>query len=340
MEKGARKELGWVTYINPFRIVVPDHEEPLKVDLKEINSNTYNHGKLCQIVTSVALDELSGYKMLVCYDGALVIPKIGKYRNKEEAVNLFNRIISCLILSGIFCEAIDQRDIVWGNLLDKVQIWPVDLGNSASSVFHGKLRMRIASNLDTIILSSPRSIKVEEFLSALSDGESILGEISNLTPSFFARGITEITYKNWSLALSSLWITVEQLTDHLWEKQFLKNAAKQPDNEISGRLKAMRQDNRTWSSSVKQELLYQSGVIDGYVFERLYPARQARNRLVHDGKDVDEDTVKGLFSALIILFEKSITRSSIGISQLELPSRDRLEITTDSSDEYIDWKEV
>jgi hypothetical protein len=40
----------WVAYISPFQLIVPDGEEPLKVDLNEINSNTYNYGRLCQIV--------------------------------------------------------------------------------------------------------------------------------------------------------------------------------------------------------------------------------------------------------------------------------------------------
>lgn len=139
------KNNAWVTYINPFRLVVPDTENPLKVDLKEINSNTYNYGELCRIVATVDILESNEYKLLVCYDGALAIPRTGKYRKKEDAVNFFNKVICQLQLSGVMCEAIDQRDVVRGKLHEKRLIWPVDLGESASSHLHSKLRMRVAS---------------------------------------------------------------------------------------------------------------------------------------------------------------------------------------------------
>lgn len=334
------KNNAWVTYINPFRLVVPDAEDPLKVDLEEINSNTYNHGKLCRIVASVDLLESDEYKMLICYDGALAIPRAEKYRSKEDAVNFFNRIICQLQLAGVMCEAIDQRDVVWGKLHEKRLIWPVELGESVSSHLHSKLRMRLASSIDTIILSNPQFIKVNNLLSALNQGDFVLKAIENLTPSFLARGITEIRYKNWSLALSNLWITVEQLTDHLWKSKFLSNSNNHPENDINRRIDTMKTDNRTWSTSVKQEILFQTGVIDSFVFERLYPARQARNRLVHDGKEVTEQVVRNLYLAIVKLICLSLNNPDVLVSGLDLetvrPEGKKLNIQED----FEDWKEV
>lgn len=340
----AKDDLGknnaWVTYINPFRLVVPDMEEPLKVDLEEINSNSYNHGELCRIVTAVDLLESEDYKLLVCYDGALAIPRTENFKKKEDAVIIFNRFVCQLQLAGVMCEAIDQRDVVWGKLHEKRLIWPVDLGESASSHLHSKLRMRVASNIDTIILSNPQHIKVNDFLSSLNQGESVLKVIDNLTPSFLARGITDIRYRNWSLALSNLWITVEQLTDYLWKSKFISDSSMHPENEINGRLKAMKQDNRTWSSSVKQEMLFQIGVFDDFVFERLYPARQARNRLVHDGKEVSEAIVKNLFMAIVKLISISLNKSDVPISNLNLLSEKALGKKLDIQENFEDWREV
>lgn len=45
----------WVTYITPFRLIVPDGEVPLESSLDEINGNTYNHGKLSKIVGTLPL---------------------------------------------------------------------------------------------------------------------------------------------------------------------------------------------------------------------------------------------------------------------------------------------
>ncbi|MEE4106314.1 hypothetical protein V2I78_19765 [Pseudomonas viridiflava] len=340
MKDDLGKNNAWVTYINPFRLVVPDTEAPLKVDLEEINSNTYDHGKLCRIVTAVDLPDTEDYKLLICYDGALAIPRTGPYRKKEDAVNLFNRIICQLQLAGVMCEAIDQRDVVWGKLHEKILIWPVDLGESASSHLHSKLRMRVASNIDTIILSSPKHINVNHLLSSLSQGENILKIIDNLTPTFLARGITEIRYKNWSLALSNLWITVEQLTDHLWDSKFITNSSMHPDSEISGRIKAMKQDNRTWSSSVKQEMLFQVGVFDSFVFERLYPARQSRNRLVHDGKEVSEVIVMNLYTAIVKLICICLGKSNLPMTELNLARERAVGKKLDVQENFEDWRDV
>lgn len=195
-------------------------------------------------------------------------------------------------------------------------------------------------SIDSIILSNPQFIKVSDLLSSLSQGESILKAIDNLTPSVLARGITEIRYKNWSLALSSLWITVEQLTDYLWKSKFMTNSGMQPDNEISGRIKAMKQDHRTWPSSVKQELLFQVGVFDSFVFERLYPARQARNRLVHDGKEVSEIIVKNLFMAVVKLICISLDKSDVPISDLNLVRERETGKKLDIKESFEDWRDM
>src|SRR5205085_5173085 len=119
------------------------------------------------------------------------------------------------------------------------------------------LRMRVASSIDSIVLSDPDFISYSQFQKALNCGQVILERIRNLTPSFLIRGVTEIRYKNWSLALSNLWITIEQLTDYLWNNRFLVDHEYNPAEQIAGRAKALREDNRTWSSSVKQEILFQ-----------------------------------------------------------------------------------
>lgn len=250
----------WVGYVSPFKIIVPDGEQPLEIPLEEINSNTYNHGNLCRIVEKLPLNEIDGFSTLVCYDGAIAVPKFGRLSLKENAVNFYNRLFTALLLGGIMCEAVDKRDIVSGSLHENRAVWPVDLGDSASSHLHAKLRMRNASNLDSILLLKPNYVFLADFIHALEVGSRVLGAVKNFTPTFLIRGVTEISYKNWATALSNLWISVEQIIDFIWGKEFL-GIDKFNSVDIPSRSKNMRDDNRTWSMSVKQELLYQSGLL-------------------------------------------------------------------------------
>ncbi|WP_157887079.1 hypothetical protein [Hymenobacter sp. PAMC 26628] len=287
----------WVSYLAPFKLIVPNGEKPLEVPLEEINSNTYNHGKLCRIVEKLPLKEIEGFSTLVCYDGAIAVPKFGRLSSKENAVNFYNRLFAALILGGIMCEAVDKRDIVSGQLHENRAVWPVDLGGSASSHLHAKLRMRYASNLDSILLLKPSYVFLVDFIHALKVGNQVLDMVKNLTATFLVRGITEISYKNWATALSNLWISVEQIIDFVWNRGFL-GTDKFNGVDISSRPKNMREDNRTWSMSVKQELLYQSGLLSAANYALIYPARQARNKLVHEGKAVEQEVVLNLYSAI------------------------------------------
>ncbi|RAU82466.1 hypothetical protein [Pontibacter arcticus] len=344
MDKEKRKEHfnspSWVTYLTPFTLIVPDNEEPLKVELEEINSNTYNHGKLCKIVSSSPIDSFD-FDLIICYDGALAIPKFSTFSEKEKAVDFFNNLFCKILLGGIYCEAVDRRDIVNGKLHKQSFIWPVDFGNSASTHLHSKLRMKVASNMDSIILSNPNYITVSEFHKTIGAGNNILSKINNLTPKFLVRGVTEITYRNWDLVLSNLWITVEQLIDFVWNNFYLIDTKYHPKDPISGRIKSLKNDSRTWSTSVKQEIMYQNGILDEGIISKLYPARQARNKLVHEGKGVSQQIALDLYTAVQLLLKKASGLKHISFPDVEESSRESLSDKSDFSLEDFDaWKEV
>jgi hypothetical protein len=180
----------------PFTFIVPDDEEPLQISIDEINANSYNHGKLCSIVSRFDIESFD-YDLKVCYDGAFSIPQIGRFSHKESAVDFFNELFCKILLGGLFCEAIDRRDVVNGQIDKRNLIWPVEFGNSASSHLHAKLRLRVASNVDSIILHTVKHITVGKLNKSIQIGEEILNSIPNLTPKFLIRGVTEIKYRNW-----------------------------------------------------------------------------------------------------------------------------------------------
>jgi len=277
-----RSPPAWVSYISPFRLIMPDDEEPLEVSLDEINANTYNHGKLCRIVD--AFETRADLPVTaICCDGAISSPICSALAEKESAVTHFSRLLCELLLGGTFCEAIDQRDVATGSLSEDRAIWPVNLGSSLSSQMHATLRMRIAGPLHTITLAKPRYIRVSKFHEALAKGRGMTEALTNLSPHFLLRGVTEVYYRNWSAALGNLWITIEQLTEFLWQNRFLSGDGRHPQSAIDGRNRALRDDHRTYSTSIRQELMYQSGLLSDHELSALFPARQARNRLVHQG---------------------------------------------------------
>lgn len=194
--------------------------------------------------------------------------------------------------------------------------------------------MRVGGSVERAILFQPKHISFSKFQNSLSIGKSVRDSLVNLTPEFLLRGVTEISYKNWSLALSNLWITIEQLTDHLWKKHFLVNESYNPKQPILGRTKSLLEDNRTWSVSVKQEILFQSKIIDQSVFGTLYPARQSRNRLVHDGKSVDKKTALNAFVAVKELLSVCMENSQLPLRDVD-PFRIRFFRERDDSKEPI-----
>jgi hypothetical protein len=333
-------ESAWVSYISPFMLIVPDGEEPLKVDIKEINSNTYDHGKLCRIVAKVTIKSFD-FKLLICYDGAMAIPKLERFSEKEKAVDFFNDLFCRLLIGGLFCEAVDQRDIVSGSLHQKNMIWPVDFGESASTFLHSRLRLRVGNNFDSIILSNPKHIYVSDFNTAVDKGIKIMAKIDNLTSKFLIRGITEIKYNNWDQVLSNLWITVEQLTDYVWDNHFIKSNSFHPKDEIDGRIKSMKEDNRTWSTSVKQELLFQNKILTEEIISRLHPARKARNKLVHEGKNVTKKVAIDLFDGVKLMLQLAYGNDETDLLRIPVNSYTKeLEKGTFDRDLYKDWKEL
>ena len=168
-----------------------------------------------------------------------------------------------------------------------------------------------ASNMDTIHLANPRIIYVNELLDKLKLGEEIFKQIPNLNPKFLLRGITEFKYKNWDLVLSNLWISIEQLIDFIWNHQFLVNNEHHPSIEVPNRKKSLKEDTRTWSATVKQELLYQKNLIDEDILNRLSKARKIRNKLVHQGINVDEQTAKDILEVTIKLIKVITSKSDL-----------------------------
>jgi hypothetical protein len=171
--------------------------------------------------------------------------------------------------------------------------------------------MRLANSMETISLdsASQNAKTIIELNTALQHGNDLLNQISNLSTFYLLTGITELQYGNWSSALSNLWIVAEQLTDYLWKIRFLNDDTKNPD--IPFRIQTLRQDNRTYNVSVKQEILYQLGIISANIYKTLYSTRKARNMLVHEGRLVDKNTADDLYISVRSLLQIALKYEDI-----------------------------
>lgn len=302
----------WITYLYPMRLIVLQGEK-VQFSLDEINNCTYNNALLCRIVGSLSNDfggNLIRYS--VCGDGALVInEKIANFTTDDLLLN-FNDLLCKILLGGIYVESITSKDLVTGSLHEKNMIWPVNFGDSLSSNMHARIRMKLANNMESIMLdgASSNAKTISELEYALSTGKQMISRLNNISTFYLITGVTEFMYGNWSSAVSNLWIIVEQMTDYLWLYEFLTDTTKNP--EIPTRLSSLRQDNRTYSISVKQEILFQIGIISADLYSDLYMIRKARNKLVHDGYMLGEDVATKLYNAVNTLLQigtKQLTES-------------------------------
>lgn len=151
--------------------------------------------------------------------------------------------------------------------------------------------------IGTILLdgASNTAKSIDDLSQVFRKGNEMISQIKNLSTFYLIFGVTEMMHKNWSAAVSNLWIVTEQIIDFLWLNFFLTD--KQRDPEIPSRIKSLQQDNRTYSTSVKQEILYQTGIISKEIYSNLYSVRKARNKLVHEGKMVSEEDATDLYNA-------------------------------------------
>jgi hypothetical protein len=296
----------WMAFLNPYTFVLPDAEHKLEVSIEQINLNSYDNGKLSEAVATLPLTNTLKINSLISYDGAIAIPRNSDYPTAVIALENINRIFCAILLGGLHAEVISPSELLGGSLESKRNIFVYHDG------LHSRLRHKWASISERIVLMNPRTIRVSELRNAYLHGVQVINAINNFSPLFLLHGYTALIHQNRSEALSNLWIVVEQLTSFLWKNRFLSTPAFHPV-KMKNRLDSLKQDNRTWSTSVKHELLWQTKFLSEDCFGALSLARKQRNDLVHEGTIPDFDVIKNLWECLFELFE-----TASGISPIDM----------------------
>lgn len=285
----------YVTYIYPIQFVVHENEK-IDFPIEDINNLSYDHSLLHRIIgTIINCYDNREVEYLVCGDGALGI-KTEEAISEDDIIVHYNDLLCKLFLGGMNVEAITNKDIVKGDIYESKSIWPVDFGESWNSHIHAELRMKVVGVTDAILLYQPenRMTTIEKMSEKLNKGNMIVRAIPNLSTFHLLNGITEFKHRNWSAALTFLWVVVEEITDYLWLQNIINNVT----GENSKKRKEMLKDTRTYTISVKQEILLQIGVLNENIYNNIFEIRQARNKLVHKGKLISESKATLLFETV------------------------------------------
>lgn len=279
-----------VTYMYPMLFVVKPGEE-LSISLDEVNYLSYNHTLLNRIIGTID-NTFNGIKeeFYICCDGA-VCPINKSIQNIELSVNdLFCKFR----LGGLMIDAVNSRDFTTGGLDYEGLVYPVNFGESWNTHLHANLRMKLSGTVDAIHLwqDHARCLTIQELVDYRKKGEIITSRIQNISTYHLINGITEYQYHNWNSALTYLWIVIEEVVDCLWTEKIIGCIG---ESDISKNRISMLEDHRTYTTSVKQELLYQRNVIDSNLYSDLFQVRQARNKLIHEGKAINQDIATKVF---------------------------------------------
>jgi hypothetical protein len=308
-----------MTYLSPFRIVEKDVDvEPWSATIEEVNGSTWDYVALHELVGGVDVGLTRPYHMAVARDGALALPSLPELRSDQAAVEYFNRCLASLLLGGLYCEAINLDGLDLGQIIDWKylrSVRSVRSGASAPNRFHKHIRYQTASALESIELYKPRSVKFSAVEAAMRTGLATLKRLEPMRGEYLLRGATGLARRDWGSALANLWIVTEQLLEALWNREIVVPAGAL-DN--SNARKDQLNDNRTWSTATRIEMLHQKGVFDLAILKTLSKARKARNDLAHRGLHPAESDAEACYTGVCSLIRAVLAEDTLPLLKLNL----------------------
>lgn len=304
-----------LTYISPFRIVNAPDSLPWNIEIRQINHGTWDYVELHRLVGGLDVGLSKPYHMVIARDGAVGLPVLPEFRDIQASVEFLNRCFAALLLGGVYCESIGADGLDFGSIIDWTYLRSHSNAPAYANQFHTSIRYRQAAPLNAISLLKPRIIDFQIMKTAMEFGRKLLDEVPELSPEFLLKGVTGFTRRDWGAALLNLWIIIEQITSHLWEKKVMIPAR---SNTVSvGRVDQLS-DTRTWTVAARHELLYQIQVISADTLIKLSVARRARNALAHTGKHPTERDANSAYSSVLALLEKITANNVIPLALLDI----------------------
>ena len=310
-----RRVAAMIVYLHPFRMIEGENLTKWTASIEQINHRGWDYIKLHEIAGGLDVGLPAPYHMLVGRDGALALPPLRDLRSDQKAVEFFNRCLAAFLLGGVYCTAVNLDHLEFGSIIDWKYIRSHG-GQPGANHFHKSVRMQIASPLDAISLTTPPTLDVDVLRKAARDGFALLASVPRLSPEILLKGVSGIARRDWSVALSNLWINIEQLTETLWQRDIL-TPLQSDKNAIAGRSDQLK-DTRTWTAANRHEVLHLKGILSDTALRHLYHARKARNDLSHRGSHPSEPAAQAAYAATLALLQSAIGTADIPLAGLNL----------------------
>ena len=121
----------------------------------------------------------------------------------------------------------------------------------------------------------------------------------------------------------------------------MEGDGRHPEDVIPGRSSTLRKDHRTYPTSVRHEMLYQSRIFSDEDLSALIPARKARNRLVHDGIEPSSTEVLAALGVIPKLIKGAIQEEidfgALDFDVLRESPFDRVFVPSDLSEKWLSY---
>lgn len=314
-ELEGRRVAAAVTYLAPFRIVESVEKGAWSASIDQINSRSWDYIGLHELIGGLDVGLPAPFHMVVARDGALALPPLEHLRSDQKLVAFYNECLAALLIGGVYCESISSDGLGFGSIIDWKYIRVSKSGLSGSNQFHNRIRLQSASSLEAIFLHAPQTISMKMLWDAMSTGRAILSRVGEMRGEFLLRGATGLARRDWGIALSNLWIVVEQVLSHLWEHHVVIPTRLIDDSKSR---KDQLEDTRTWTASARIEMLFQKNVLDAILVSQLAQARKARNLLSHRGIQATDSDAKSAFSAVLGLISTSLDGERFPLMDMDL----------------------
>ena len=298
----------------PFRLFIREGDT-WKPTLEEINSNTYDYVKLARLTRFLDVG-IAPFSMAVGFDVSLVLPAMEKFRSREAALSLFNKVLGTLLLGGLYSEAVHPMDISYGMLHFDGYLKIHGGGDGGIATFHKSIRTKSVGIDGAISLLDPTIVTKEFLEQAYKTGASFFKTLDGFSPNLLLNASSNFVKHQWEEALIFTWTSIEQLVNIIWSKKIIDRPV-DADDIIEGRTSFLK-DFRTWSTSTKIEVLFQNGLIDKNLYRLLNIARKTRNDFIHIAKPVGEEKARNslevmfrLLSLIVSEFQDNLLLSNI-----------------------------
>ena len=197
-----------------------------------------------------------------------------KLNFQDKFANLANRIVCDLCTLGVVTEPVTPVHISKASLIDSHALI-TSAGGGREMYLHRTIEPSRQLIKQTWFDNKIISPSILEEIKAEGISTKLITISENL-PLFIANAYSLFSQQRYGEALIDSWIVVEQILDYIWEKY----TSEIHDEKRLNRLK----DTRTYSASVRTEVLLLTGMLSRFEYDIIQRARSNRNGLAHRAK--------------------------------------------------------